>query len=119
MPNAAVAVAVAENIAERARPAGKHTQISFLIFVATSTPKTVALLRTLPEIVKSASDTSGCLSDSTASRSLTSCSRSTSHRMASKGMTGTAWNFAVGNAQPRPGNDALHNVFRVIAVQDV
>ena len=99
--------------------AGNAIHISLLIFVATNTPKTVALLRTLPEIVKSASDTSGCSSASTASRSLTSCSRSTSHRMASKGMTATAWDFAIGNGQSRPGHDALHNVFRVLPVQGV
>jgi hypothetical protein len=34
-------------------------------------------------------------------------------------MSGPAWDFAVGNGQARPGDNAIHNVFRVIMVQGV
>jgi hypothetical protein len=47
-------------------------QTGLIIFVATSTPKMVAVLRTLLEIVMSASDTGGCCSARIARRSLMS-----------------------------------------------
>ncbi|ERR1039458_9470355 len=93
--------------------------IGLVIFVATSTPKIVAVLRTLPEIVMSAPDTGGCCPASIASRSLTSWSCSTSCRMASIGMSGTDWDFAVGNGQACPGDNAVHDVFRAVMVQGV
>ena len=48
------------------------------IFVATSTSNKVAVLRTFPEMLRSASETRGCCSDSKSRRSLTlwSCSAS-------------------------------------------
>ncbi len=45
--------------------------INGAIFVATSTSNNVAVLRTLPEMVMSASETRGCCSASDSSRSLT------------------------------------------------
>ncbi len=54
------------------------SQVALIIFVATNTPKIVAVLRTLPEIVMSASDTGGYFPASITGRSLTSCSCSTS-----------------------------------------
>jgi len=34
-------------------------------------------------------------------------------------MSGTPWDFAVWNGQLCPGDDTVHNVFRIIAVQSV
>lgn len=102
-----------------ASPPANTVHIGRVIFVATSTPKIVAVFRTLPEIVMSASDTGGCCSASITRRSLTLWSCSTSRRMASIGMSRTAGDFAFGDLQACPGDYAVDNVLRAIAVQGV
>jgi len=62
------------------------TQTGFGPFVATSTANTVAVLRTLPAIVISASDMGACRSASPSSRVLTLRSSSTSRKIAAKGI---------------------------------
>jgi hypothetical protein len=62
------------------------TQTGFGPFVATSTANTVAVLRTLPAIVISASDMGACCSASPSRRVLTLRSSSTSRKIAAKGI---------------------------------
>ena len=69
------------------------TQINLGLLVATSTANIVAVLRTLPAIVVSASDTGGCFSASPSRRVLTLWSWSTSFRIASKTIGHTAFSW--------------------------
>lgn len=92
-------------------PPPDTSHIGRVIFVATSTPRTVAAFRTLPEIVMSCADTRGCCSANATRRSLTSCNRSTSCRIALKGMSRTPWDIKLGKAQPRPDNNAINTEY--------
>jgi hypothetical protein len=64
----------------------RGAQIGFGPFARTSTANTVAVLRTLPAIVRSASDKGVCCSANPSSRVLTLWSWSTSRKIAAKGI---------------------------------
>src|SRR5664280_662720 len=87
-----------------------------VIFVTISTSRTVAVLRTFPEIVRSASDTGGCCSASASRRLLTLWSCSASARIASRGMGDTASHFARRDGQACFGENAVNDFFSAIVV---